>query len=97
MKRRWRRAVAIDETEVKLENNQIHIWNAIDVDSRVVLAVYVSETRTNLYAMYFLKEVLKKCENKPMILVDRDPWYRLALKRLSLGYKHRSLERNAIE
>jgi len=29
VKRRARRAVAVDETKVKIENNQIYIWNAI--------------------------------------------------------------------
>ena len=98
VKRRWRRAVAVDETKVKLENSQIYIWNAIDVDSRVILAVHVSETRTTLDAIYFLKRVLERCENKPLILVDKGPWYRFALERLGLQYKHQRFgERNAIE
>ncbi|MCD6130991.1 MAG: IS6 family transposase [Candidatus Hydrothermae bacterium] len=40
VKRRVRRAVAVDETKVKIENNQIYIWNAIDVDDRSILAVH---------------------------------------------------------
>ena len=36
--RKIRRAVAVDETKVKLENNQIYVWNAIDVDDRIYLS-----------------------------------------------------------
>ena len=98
VKKRWRRAIAVDETKVKLENEQIYIWNAIDVDSRVILAVYVLETRTTLDAIYIFKRVLKRCENKPLILVDKGPWYRFALEKLGLEYKHQRFgERNVIE
>ena len=98
VRKRWRRAIAVDETKVKLENKQIYIWNAIDVDSRVILAVYVLETRTTLDAIYIFKRVLKRCENKPLILVDKGPWYRSALEKLDLEYKHQRFgERNVIE
>ncbi len=39
-------------------------------------------------ALIFLKRVLKACENKPMIVVDRGPWYPWALKRLGIEYFH---------
>jgi len=46
----------------------------------------------------FLKRVLERCENKPLILVDKGPWYGFALKRVGLEYKHQMFgERNAIE
>jgi len=35
-----------------------------------------------LNTLIFLKRVLRGCENKPVIVVDRGPWYPLALKRL---------------
>ena len=93
-----RRAVAVDETKIKLENNQIYVWNAVDVDERSILAVHVSSSRTSFDAIYFLRKVLEKCENKPLILVDRGPWYRWALQRLGLEYKHQRFgERNVIE
>ena len=60
----------------------------LDVNDRSILAVHVSSSRTSFDAIYFLKKVLEKCENKPLILVDKDPWYRFALKRLGLKYKH---------
>ena len=97
-KRKHRRAVAVDETKVKLENQWVYIWNAIDVDNREVIAVHVSTTRTSLDALYFLRRVLECCENEPLILVDGGPWYRWALQRLGLRYDHQTFgERNAIE
>ena len=93
-----RRAVAVDETKVKIENKQIYVWNAIDVDRRTILAVHVSTTRTSLDALYFLRKVLETCDNTPLILVDRGPWYNWALQRLGLPYEHETFgERNAIE
>jgi len=45
-----------------------------------------------------LKEVLKYCENKPEVVVDRGFWYKWALKRLGLKYKHETFgRRNAVE
>ena len=81
-----------------MENEQIYVWNAIDVDDGVILAVHVSITRTSLNALYFLKKILELCEDKPLIIVDRGPWYRWALHRLGLQYKHETFgERNMIE
>jgi len=98
VKKRVRRSVAVDETKVKIENNQIYVWNAIDVDDRSIIAVHVSETRTPLDAIYFLRKMLDRCENKPLILVDKGPWYRWALKRLGLEYDNQRFgERNVIE
>jgi len=98
VKRKFRRAIAVDETKVKLENREVYVWNAIDVDDGAILAVHVSTTRTSLDALYFLKKILKLCENKPLIIVDGAPWYRWALQRLGLQYKHETFgERNVIE
>ncbi len=71
---------------------------ARDVDTREVLAVRVSYTRSGLDAELFLKQVLQYCENKPLILVDHGPWYVDALKRLGLKYEQVARgKRNSIE
>jgi len=45
-----------------------------------------------------LKEILKYCENKPEIVVDRRFWYKWALKRFGLKYGHETFgKRNAVE
>ncbi|MCD6237259.1 MAG: IS6 family transposase [Thermoplasmata archaeon] len=88
----------MDETKVKIENNQIYIWNAIDVDDISILAVHVSSSRTSFDAIYFLRKMLEKSENKPLVLVDRGPWYRFALERPGLEYGYQKFgKRNAIE
>jgi transposase-like protein len=41
---------------------------------------------------------LDSCEGKPVIVVDRGPWYRWALDRLGITYLHETFgERNRIE
>jgi len=66
-----RRLIAIDETKLKLENNQIFVWTAVDVDTDECLAIWASEGRSSFHAYVFLREVLKYCENKPEVVVDR--------------------------
>ena len=57
-----------------------------------------SEGREGFETYAFLKEVLKYCENNPEVVVDRGFWYKWALKRLGLKYKHETFgERNAVE
>jgi transposase-like protein len=48
--------------------------------------------------MKFLRMVLGRCLNKPLIIVDRGPWYRWALERLGLKYQYQRFGlRNAVE
>jgi transposase-like protein len=45
-----------------------------------------------------MRTVLDRCINKPVIIVDRGPWYRWALERLGLKYKYQRFNlRNTIE
>jgi transposase-like protein len=38
------------------------------------------------------------CTNKPLVLIDRGPWYRWALERLGLKYRYQRFGlRNAVE
>jgi len=81
-----------------LKNNQIFVWAAIDVDTKECLSIWVSEGRSSFHAYVFLKEILKYCEDRPEIVVDRGFWYKWALQRLGLKYKHETFgERNAVE
>ncbi|MDH7517803.1 MAG: DDE-type integrase/transposase/recombinase [Candidatus Thermoplasmatota archaeon] len=97
-KKKQRNFIAVDETKIKMEGKQIYIWNAIDIEDYVVLAVYISVSRTSFDAIHFLKLVLNTCENKPFILVDGAPWYRWAFQRLGLKWEHQIFgDRNHIE
>ena len=93
-----RRAIAIDETKVKRCNKQVFLWTAVDVDSKEVVGIYISGTRSGLDTYSFLKYVLRFCTNKPLVIGDKAPWYKWALKRLGLEYKHETFgDRNAVE
>jgi transposase-like protein len=70
-----RRAVAIDETKIKERDKQRYVWAAIDVDRKEIVSVWVSAGRSGFNAYLFLKDVLSKCENKPIFIVDKVPWY----------------------
>jgi transposase-like protein len=96
--RRFRDTVAVDETVVKMHGLRVYVWSAVDVDSGEVLAVYASRSRSMLIALKFLRIVLDRCINKPMIIIDRGPWYRWALERLGLRYRYQRFGlRNAVE
>jgi transposase-like protein len=64
----------------------------IDVDTNEMLAVYASRGRGILNAIKFLKMVLRSCDGKPIVVVDRGPWYRWALERLGITYFHETFE-----
>ena len=67
-----RRLIAVDETKLKLEDEQIFVWSAIDVDTKECLFIWATDGRSSFHAYVFLKEVLNFCENKLEIVVDRD-------------------------
>ena len=74
------------------------MWSAVDVDSKELLVLEASYGRSSLNALAFLKKALRMCINKPLVLVDRGPWYRWALERLGLEYMHEKFGmRNRIE
>jgi transposase-like protein len=95
---RFRNTIAVDETVVKMHGLRAYVWSAVDVDSGEILAVYASRSRNMLIALKFLRMVLGRCVNKPLIIVDIGYWYRWALERLGLKYQHQRFGlRNAVE
>ena len=67
------------ESVVKVNGYRCYLWATIDVDSREVLAIYVSRGRPMLNALIFLRRVLRTCENNPVIVVD------MGIKKTRLG------------
>ena len=86
VERRARRTVAVDETKVKIEHTQIYIWNAIDVDKKVILVMHVSTTRTSFDAIHVLRNVRHTWSNISFILVGRRLWCRGAIQWLGGCY-----------
>lgn len=93
-----RHVIAVDETKIKKEGQQIYIWNAIDIEAKTIIAVHISITRTSLDAVHFLRLVLNACDNQPFILVDRGPWYLWAFRRLRIQFQYETFgDRTPIE
>jgi transposase-like protein len=96
--KRARRLVAVDETVLKVNSRICYLWAAIDVDTGEILALQASRGRGLPNAIKFLKMVLRSCDGKPIVVVDRGPWYRWALERLGITYFHETFgKRNKIE
>jgi len=70
VEKKFRNTIAIDETVVKMHGLSAYVWSAVDVDSGEILAVYASRSRNIPIAMKFLRMVLDRCINKPLIVVD---------------------------
>jgi transposase-like protein len=96
--KKFRNTIAVDETVVKMHGLRAYVWSALDVDSGEILAIYASRSRNILIALKFLRIVLDRCINKPLVIVDRGPWYRWALERLGLKYIYKTFGiRNSVE
>jgi putative transposase len=72
---RYRRCIAVDETKLRVKKSYVYIWSAVDVDSKELLALEASYGRSCLNALSFLKKALRMCTDKPLVLVDKGPWY----------------------
>jgi putative transposase len=85
-------------TKLSVKGVHVYVWSAVDVDSRELLALEASYGRSCLNALAFLKKALRMCTNKPLVIVDRGPWYRWAFERLGLEYRHERFGmRNRVE
>ena len=91
--------IAIDETKLKVEETEVYVWAAIDVETFEVIHIEVSPGRSDLDALLFIKQVLKRCRGDPVVLVDRGPWYNWPLDDLELCESRRETwgERSLVE
>jgi transposase-like protein len=95
---RYRRCIAVDETKLSVKGVQVYVWSAVDVDSRELLALEASYGRSCLNTLAFLKKAPRMCTDKPLVLVDKGPWYRWAFERFGLEYRHERFGmRNRVE
>ena len=63
--RQDRQEVAVDETKIEVDGEEVYVWTAVDCDTLEVLAVEVSPGRSSLDALVFLRDVLKRCRGPP--------------------------------
>jgi putative transposase len=86
--KRARRLVAVDETVLKIKGRICYLWAAINVDTGEILALHASRGRGLPNAIKFLKMVLRSCDGKPIVVIDRGPRYIWALERSAITYFH---------
>jgi len=84
--KKHRKFIAVDETVIKINGEKRFLWVAIDVESKEVLAIWVTTTRNWRIARDFILVVLESCENQPVFLVDGGAWYKSAFKSLGLKF-----------
>jgi transposase-like protein len=94
---RYRRCIVVDEAKLCFKKSYVYIWSAVDVDSKELLALEASYGRSSLNALTFLKKALKMCTNKPLVIVDKGPWYRWAFERLGLEYRYEEQGREVLQ
>jgi transposase-like protein len=61
--------MAVDETKLRVKKSHVYVWSAVDVDFGIILAIYASWSRNMLIASKFLRMVLDRCVNRPLIVV----------------------------
>jgi transposase-like protein len=81
---RHRSCIAVDETKLSVKGVYVYVWSAVDVDSKELLALEASYGKSSLNALAFLKKALKMCTNKPLVIVDKDQWYRWAFESIGM-------------
>ncbi|MGC8847615.1 MAG: DDE-type integrase/transposase/recombinase [Conexivisphaera sp.] len=67
--------MAVDETELKVNGRIVYVWAAMDLDTRELLALEATRSKSAMHAFLFLGRVLGRCINTPLFVVDRGPWY----------------------
>jgi putative transposase len=65
--------IAIDETKLTLDETEVYVWAAIDVETFEVIHIGVSPGRSDLDALLFIKQVLRRCRSDPVVPVGRGP------------------------
>ena len=75
--------MAVDETKIDIDSHEMYVWAAVDCETLEVLAVEVSSGRLSLDALLFLKSVLERCRDRPLVWTDHGPWYNWPLERLN--------------
>ena len=91
-----REAIAVDETKLKVNGKQVYIWVAMDVETREILEVRVTLSRSR-QACLFLSKVRKKCLNRAKLITDKGPWYNSWTCRMFRHVRERFGDRNCIE
>jgi transposase-like protein len=77
--------ILLDETKVKRDGKEHMVCPpslVLDLSRREVIAVktFRSRRRSSFTTISVMKQALKLCESKPIVLVDHAPWYKWAFE-----------------
>jgi putative transposase len=88
----------IDETLLKVRNEFVWLWIAIEPIDKIILGIRISFERTMLVAERFLQELVRKYGKHP-VSTDGGTWYPQACKFLNMNnhHLHSSYEKSMIE
>jgi putative transposase len=87
----------VDETLIKVSNDYVWVWIAIEPIDKVILDIRISFERTMLVAEQFLKGLVKKY-GKHSISSDGATWYPQACKFLKITHHiHSYYEKSIVE
>jgi len=85
--KKYRRCIAIDETQARINGHNAFFWLARDVDTGELLIFRCSLTGIPEDGAKFVGSVLQFCSNRPLVRVGRGPNYPRALKNLDLQFQ----------
>ena len=92
------KVVIVDETVINFRGKEVYLWAAIDPETRKIVFLYPSYSRSYLAALKFFTLMMRFAGKPELVITDGGPWYKPALRRL--GIKHKEMhggERNYIE
>ena len=82
----------------KCGKKKYYVWVAIDVEKMEIFSAKISKGKGDLECLEIILDVLEKCKNKPIFLVDGAPWYKEVLSRRGLKYMIKARgKRNTVE
>jgi hypothetical protein len=71
--RKYRRAVAIDGSDVTMDGSEFHVWLARDVESGEIMSFQASPGASAEDGAHFLASVAAQCANRPLLRLGTGP------------------------
>jgi putative transposase len=88
----------IDETLLKVSNEYVWLWVAIEPIDKIILGIRILVERSTLTAERFIHDELSTTYGKQSVSTDGGTWYPQACKFLKLEhYLHSTFEKSIIE
>jgi len=90
--RRYRRAVAIDGSDVSIEGSHYHVWLARDVETGEIMSFQASPGASAEDGAKFLASVASQCVNRPLLRLGTGGNHPRGLLNLDLYFESESNE-----